>query len=1223
MSHFTRLLNQNALLIVQKYHTLQGNQNSKLSQIQYNLIIFIMLKLAICLIFLQLRQYITTRPAFPKIFGTSVADATFTSLAFHEDSNLIVSGGMTRENSFGLVELSSFVVAYKGTDFPWLWAKIFDSKMNVNELQLSPDGNTLAAFARENWISTGDKIFIINPLTGVRYSSITIPGLQTPWVVFVKLQVLSGTFPASHVIVAMLDSTYRDHLYKITTSASVIWALKSNVDNNNNNVNQIFFGETESIIYRCGYTSPQSIVQRINAATGAPLRLQISLGCNQPRNRFATKYFSNTQQHMIVGICKSYSVQERRIWYILEDISNNAVIESKVYLDTTDITVGSSILATHIVNSQEIIALFASGIYMYIATINLQTLASTTQKTLVDYGQQYHWSDYSNIRFRSDGQTYYFSVYSGSKLYKDTSTFITIDPGYYKGVILSSNGLESCMSSASQQAYSGILTLQTTVPPTITSTTDLSSVSLSFSQSSISTTITILENQLANFDSQCTGPAELPKIYVLSEGSGVSSHTFYAAVATFTYSQVWFLATQTQGTTTAVPITYSITMSDGTTACPNWLTIDPATGLLTMTAASIVGTQSIMIKGTILTTQTITRIFSLIAVVNTPPTIDGSPASNTDVIQYQTSTISLSGTDSEGDALTLTVFEVGTATLPSFITYDGISKLLTIAPIGSTIVKEYFLRVSLVTAYHATNVDFKVTVLLNHPPSLLEIPPLVIDVSQASTYTLNLEGVDLENDSIILTVYEIGSSPLQLPSFMSYDGVLKELNISPILATPVTSYSIQVKLVTPQHTVTQDFSVNVIAYNNPPALVNALPAGLDVATNIQQSINLAAVDIDLDPITTTVFELGSSPQSLPNFMMFDPVTNILKILPSDSTIIQKYTIRIVLESRGYTIRSDLEVTVSAGINERAAILGVMLKNSAPPMFEEELPASINLIAGTQLIYNLPPIVDLDSDEYILTPNLGEAAIFTMYNDFSFTFSPTKAHIKKDSPYIIKLRLTDKNHAPKSLFYFLFVTVEAKQSQNQTQNTTQNSTAQSNTTNSTTGGQGVGVEVVPQRTISEAMEQGATIFNSTAEMIVYKADRFGVIKVLFIGQFLISDLIDKMDESDFSVTLASKGNKAIPFSIIDRNRRAGIIQVQLEFEDPPAISAGNEFDLVELSLKKELVISNGLRRRMLFGGGIKDVVKVLKINKGLSRVKAVPAQLSQGKKIANKQPYSRS
>ncbi|TNV87227.1 hypothetical protein FGO68_gene10293 [Halteria grandinella] len=1167
-------------------------------------------------------QFLQARPAFPKVFGAATGHVSFSSLALHEDSNLIICGGYLYDE-FGFAGTYSAAVAYKGTDFPFLWAKVYNANHRIFELELSPDGNTLAIYVTTN-VLADNFIQVVNPLTGVRSLSIKLLNIESDSMFTyhqMKMKVLSGTFPSPYTFVAVTNIgsyDYSAYLFKVSTStflSSPSWGKVSSVKSYYH-TNEMSFGETESILYRFGQVSGYCIAQRLDASTGAPIKLYQYYGCTAAIgvSRFGTKYFPESQQHLSVGFYLSFSPMERKVWYILEDLANNSLLENKVYYDSTaDFGTGPYISATHIVSKTEIISILFSGGYddlkTYVTTINLQTLTVTTKLPKMNFGSQQQ--RYVQFRFRKDGSTFYYAASAYRYIYKSSLISFYMD-NFAKGFLYSYNGLESCISTSPENEFSGTLTLQTSNLPTTTSSTDLSSASISFSQGSISGGTTILESALYSIDSQCSTPAELAKIYVLSEVSSVTSHTFFAAVATFTYSQVWFQVTQTQGTTAAVSISYSITMSDGITACPSWLTINAGTGLLTMTSSSTVGTYSILIKGTILSTQTITRALTIIAVVNNPPTLEASPPLNTDVMQYSSSTLPLSGTDAESDAVTLSVFEVGTAALPAFITYDGITKLLTIAPIGSTSAQEYHIRVTLTTSYHTTIVNFSITVLLNHPPSLIEIPPLVIDVSQASTNTVNLEGTDLENDAITLTIYEIGSSPLQLPSFMIYDAVLKELSISPTLFTTIQSYSIQVKLETLHHTTTQDFSVNVIAYNNPPTLVQALPSSLEVLRNIQYTINLAAVDLDSDPITTTVFEVGSSPQSLPNFMLFDPATSTLKLLPSETTPIQSYNIRVRLASLGNTVNLDFEVTVQGVINKQAAERGESLKNRAPPMFETELPTSINLIAGTQTVYSLPAIFDLDGDAYFLTASLGESAIFTTQSGSSFTFQPAKAHIKKE-PYIIKLRLTDVNVAPKSLLQFLFITVESGAKQNQTQNATTNGTTSGNTTNST----GSGIEIgVPSRTIGEAQEQGATIFNSTAEMLVFKADRFGVIKVLFMGQFLISDLIDRLEESDFSARLVSQGNRAVPFSIASRNSRSGIIEIQLQFEDPTSISAGNDFDMVELSLNNELLITSGLRRRVLFGGGVQDVVKVLKIKRGLARVKAIPAQLSQGKQICH-------
>jgi hypothetical protein len=67
------------------------------------------------------------------------------------------------------------------------------------------------------------------------------------------------------------------------------------------------------------------------------------------------------------------------------------------------------------------------------------------------------------------------------------------------------------------------------------------------------------------------------------------------------------------------------------------------------------------------------------------------------------------------------------------------------------------------------------------------------------------------------------------------------------------------------------------------------------------------------------------------------------------------------------------------------------------------------------------IVDVDGDQFTTSENLGIAANFITKSSTGLKISPTNGD-ESGTPYTIKIKLTDKNAAPKSNIYTISILV---------------------------------------------------------------------------------------------------------------------------------------------------------------------------------------------------------
>lgn len=129
--------------------------------------------------------------------------------------------------------------------------------------------------------------------------------------------------------------------------------------------------------------------------------------------------------------------------------------------------------------------------------------------------------------------------------------------------------------------------------------------------------------------------------------------------------------------------------------------------------------------------------------------------------------------------------------------------------------------------------------------------------------------------------------------------------------------------------------------------------------------NFKGIDPDNDAITLSIFEVGTNPEFLSPFITYDPVTWTLIIAPTDTTELKVYPLEVRIATTYHTVSLNFDVTVGIPVTSK----------------------------------------------------------FTVFEDMKLKFKAPPALVRA-SPYIIKLKLTDKNPSPRSLTYPLFVTVKA-------------------------------------------------------------------------------------------------------------------------------------------------------------------------------------------------------
>ena len=111
---------------------------------------------------------------------------------------------------------------------------------------------------------------------------------------------------------------------------------------------------------------------------------------------------------------------------------------------------------------------------------------------------------------------------------------------------------------------------------------------------------------------------------------------------------------------------------------------------------------------------------------------------------------------------------------------------------------------------------------------------------------------------------------------------------------------------------------------------------------------------------------------------------------------------------------------SINTSNKISVITSSLSNIGPPVFLTALKDQI-ILAGDSLIYNLPQISDPDNDSFKVNILLLSTTPFAKSTNSSITFLPTNKDANL-SPYKVKIILTDDNLSPKSIEYYLSVTI---------------------------------------------------------------------------------------------------------------------------------------------------------------------------------------------------------
>lgn len=196
----------------------------------------------------------------------------------------------------------------------------------------------------------------------------------------------------------------------------------------------------------------------------------------------------------------------------------------------------------------------------------------------------------------------------------------------------------------------------------------------------------------------------------------------------------------------------------------------------------------------------------------------------------------------------------------------------------------------------------------------------------------------------------------------------------------------------------------------------------------------------------------------------------------------------------------------------------------------------------------------------MTVTLGSALTFTKFDGKTFEFKPTQEQVNKK--YVIKIKLTDINSFPKSFAYTLNVRIkpppaaDSKNNEgatssngNSTSGSTQNTTKTAETINNSYSISIPGINTINHKNTSETIE----IYELTAAIRILKATQSGQFLVKIDSAALQKELLQEIRDTDFILTLLTKGKTQIGYNISKIDFEASIIYLQLYFPDPSIIS----------------------------------------------------------------------
>lgn len=237
------------------------------------------------------------------------------------------------------------------------------------------------------------------------------------------------------------------------------------------------------------------------------------------------------------------------------------------------------------------------------------------------------------------------------------------------------------------------------------------------------------------------------------------------------------------------------------------------------------------------------------------------------------------------------------------------------------------------------------------------------------------------------------------PSWVTIDAITGTLTITSSSVAGTLNILVKGSLTTGQSISKAIYLLGSTAYI--PILGTAIKEA-KVAEGQSSALKLYRTIIQPNAIVNlSLFEIGTG--ALPNFITVDLANLVINLSPLSSTEYRTYSMQLKMITTYYTVTANFDVTTLA--------IASAPPNLGPPMFDEPIP-DITVKVGSIETYTLPSMSDVDGDSFGGTLYFGEAGMFTTFKDMKFTFTPLATHVRA-TPYVMKIKLVDKNIVPRS------------------------------------------------------------------------------------------------------------------------------------------------------------------------------------------------------------------
>ncbi|TNV87130.1 hypothetical protein FGO68_gene17672 [Halteria grandinella] len=1082
------------------------------------------------------------RAPFPLVLSTTL-QVIIPSIEYHAASDQLVVIGRTSDQAFrgdayGNVELP-IAFLHSGPDKVYIWGKALylgSGPISLESANFNGDGSIVVILSRE-----GNKIVSVRSSDGYllfvkQYETGTV-GNVINWLQE-SIIVNSANPPSIFLMIRYCTTScaggFRIHSSPALSATTSTWAWRSSTTAATDVAMGIAFGETESVLYTYSYLSGGHKIVRLDAATGVLEWVYGFTSCGFTGNSNIEIKVSGGSHTLVVTSGSATST-----CYVRMIIPNGGVgtISGQDQLrDST--TTGLTTKALFIQDQDTAYGVY-SGTY---SSLSLQTVLAKVDfiNAKISYKQTLPQQAISPglIKFGATYDVFYVPD-RGQKVYTappSTATYFNVHPTQSTNSILySSDNSKACYGLFNLGFGSPVSMVQTLNAVTqgllVVNTSPYVPDSITFSEYVVTSSNyrDLVLSLSANQDSTCTYNLGASRILFSITPVTQASTTFQAHVGTAqTFTITPFQASIACGVTPPI-FTYKGT-TEQALPLSSFMSVDSSTGAISITNAAIRGTYKVLVTGVLQSTQKVTQVFTL--QINTPPKFATAPVDVTLAIESSL-TLTLPSVVDPDDSATHTIIthEQGQLILPSFVTYSSGTYSLT--PTGISDIGIWTIVVELSDGIISTPVLYLFTITVtNSAPYFLISGPTTQSLNIGQTSTYPLPGFTDAETPVGLTV-----TFSQIPTFVSF--AMGTFTINPTSSSNQGTHSVSGVISDGQ--LALPFSFDIIALNTAPYFIISSPVEQRAELSKSQAYTLPSYTDAETPLSVTL-----SISTIPSFVIFSG--GIFTIYPMDQQRdIGTFPVQGLLSDGALTTPFSFDIVVVNPYQNSPipSFEGQIqsLSNLGPPLFNEELPAQIEILTPAKYILTLPSISDPDDDLFSVNVDLGQSSTFSSLQSDKIAFQPTSLNVRP-SPYLITITLRDQNTIlQKEQTYKLNVLVtQAKQEpQQDTKNETVNSTnavidygdptqTNENTTNQTSSNQVSGIKIIK------------IITYHPAYLKIRQITQTGIVYIRIRSEGPASKIVQNIQENQIQVNLlkVDESIERVKFYIIDRDSTLMII-----------------------------------------------------------------------------------